>query len=409
MSRRRVIFAVTATTALAAGGPALAATSHPAAPVAALLKGAPHFFPAFTDTKAQRSALDPPALPCPAALDQVLSVTGQITNCHLPELPATGLPVPGNMAYYGGPVQTAPHVYLVFWGWGQSGAFPASEKCTPETLAEPGVAPATLACDPNGAGARMADFVSQVGGTAWAGVQTQYYQTVGGTKTYITNPSNFLAGIWTDDTNPISSSLTYTQMAQEAQRAASHFGVTGTALTDADFVIAQPADFSDPQAASAGYCAFHDITEPAVENGIYNSVEPGIVFTNMPYVLNNGAGCGENLVNPGPAGTIDGFTIALGHEIMEAETDPGAEDVLSNGSNIGGWYDVIDSDENGDKCAYVGSAAGLLGSAALPLPGAGSDITGNRGGSFPVQSLWSNGALGGLGYCAGTAHDLPAL
>ena len=47
----------------------------------------------------------------------------------------------------------------------------------------------------------MADFVSELGGTAWAGVQTQYYQVVNGVKTYMTNPKEQMAGIWADDTD----------------------------------------------------------------------------------------------------------------------------------------------------------------------------------------------------------------
>ena len=40
-----------------------------------------------------------------------------------------------------------------------------------ETITE-GSITATLACDPDGAGKRMADFVSQLGGTGWAGTSS---------------------------------------------------------------------------------------------------------------------------------------------------------------------------------------------------------------------------------------------
>lgn len=403
--------------ALAGGGPAaLAATglsvsaSTSGTSTSAQVKTGPHFFPSLTDTVAQRQALNPPAPPqCPTAVANALATASQgtVNNCHLPEPPATGAPVPGNMAYYGGPVQTVPHVYLVFWGWGESGAFPASDTCTPETLGEGTLPAVTVACDPDGAGKRMADFVSELGGTKWAGVQTQYYEVVNGQQIHITNPTAQLAGIWADDTNPTSAKITYTDMAKEAERAAAHFNVSGADLTNANFVIAQPANFSDPAAQSTGYCAFHDMTEPDLEGGIYNGITAGIAYTNMPYVLNQGAGCGQNLVNGGSAGRLDGFTIALGHEIEETVTDPGAEDVLPNGTQIGGWYDVLDSGENGDKCAYVGDDLGLTDPSGQPIPGAAGNITGNRGDQFPVQSLWSNAAAGGLGYCAGTGNDLP--
>src|ERR1700751_1487576 len=104
--------------------------------------------------------------------------------------PVAGAPAPVNMAYFGGHVQVVPKVYLVFWGWGQAGAF---DHTTPGMPAN----------DPDGAAARMTAFVNAMGGTAWTGSQTQYYeQDASGNKTYITNPTNQLAGVWYDDTNP---------------------------------------------------------------------------------------------------------------------------------------------------------------------------------------------------------------
>ena len=73
-----------------------------------------------------------------------------------------GQPAPVNMAYFGGHVQVTPKIYLVFWGWGQPGAF---DHTTPGFPAN----------DPDGAAARMTAFVKALGGTAWAGSQTRYY------------------------------------------------------------------------------------------------------------------------------------------------------------------------------------------------------------------------------------------
>jgi hypothetical protein len=42
-----------------------------------------------------------------------------------------------------------------------------------------------------------------------------------------------------------------------------------------------------------------------------------------------------------------------------------------------------------------------------PIPGAMGDITGNAGTTFAVQSLWSNQANAGTGYCAGAGTDSP--
>jgi serine protease len=366
-------------------------------------------------------SLQPPAPPCP----ENGLLPSPFSNCGLPEFPATTLPFPGNMAYWGGHVQTDPKVYIVYWGWGEPGAFPAGAACSPETLTEGSVS-ATLACDPDGAGKRMADFVDQMGGTAWAGTSSRYYETdAAGTKTFIANPPDQLGGIWADDTNdasglsttsssnPPGATNTYTDLAAEAARAVTHFGITD--LANADIVIAQPPSFSDPNAVSTGYCAFHDYTQPGLEGGIYNGIQPGIAYTNMPYALaiNSGGAnvCGENAVNSGAAGTLDGFSIVLGHEIEETITDPGAEDVLggsglNNQTFLGGWYDAADANENGDKCAWVGES--LTGGAGVtPIPGAMGDITGNAGETFAVQSLWSNDSAAGAGYCAGAGTDLP--
>jgi serine protease len=113
-------------------------------------------------------------------------------------------------------------------------------------------------------------------------------------------------------------------------------------------------------------------------------------------------------VNSGAQGKLDGFSIVLGHEMEETITDPGAEDVVGSGispSHLGGWYDTLDANENGDKCAWVGLNV-ATGQGTVPIPGALGDIKGNGGEIFAVQSLWSNAANAGTGYCAG-ANDSP--
>jgi serine protease len=307
--------------------------------------------------------------------------------CCIPGSPAApGVPVPPNMGYYGGHVQVTPKVYLVFWGWGQAGAFDHTTPGMPTY-------------DPDGAAQRMTNFVKAMGGTAWAGVQTQYYETDNGQNVYIQNPSNQFGGVWYDDANPIHDNVSGLELAQEAQRAVAHFGVTD--LHNSQFIIAQPQKFDEAGFNSgAGYCAWHDYTQEQY----YPGVQEGISFTNMPYVLNSGTSCGQNSVNSGfYAGRLDGFSIVMGHEIEETVTDPGAEDVI-NGVNLGGWYDQS-AWENGDKCAWVGYTDGIT--TPSTIPGGLNNIRGNDGNLYPVQSLWSNNAAGGTGWCAGAGNDLP--
>jgi hypothetical protein len=381
------------------------------------------------------------APPCPESglLPQIPGAPVNLGNCGIPEAPATTLPYLTPMVYWGGHVQTHPHLYLVFWGWGQSGAFP-KQNCTPETITE-GSLSATLPCDPDGAGKYMADFLAQLGGTRWAGVQTQYFETgPGGKQSYVTNDRNQLAGMWVDDsipanfektlyTNKAGPTNTFTLLGAEATNAAAHFGVSGSDLIDSNFIIVQPPGLSDPNAISLGYCAFHDYTiaeSPGNSYYKYPTVGRGIAYSNIPYQLAiNIAGmnvCGENAVNTDAKGKLDGFSIVLGHEVEEAVTDPGAEAISGNITTghetyWGAWYDAVDANENGDKCAWVGTpTTQILGIPNLPgeqalflhVPGAVGNITGNAGGRFAVQSLWSNAAAGGTGYCAGVANsDLP--
>jgi serine protease len=399
----------------ATGGLVLAGSSFAAAPApAAVPAHAPRFLPTVTKALATAKAdspLTPPAPPCPLppgvlppVPDSVPVVGGTTVGpcIKLPEFPAAGQPNLGNMAYWGGRVQVHPRVYLVYLGWGRRGAF--KDDCTPSKLVE-GKVRATLKCDPDGAGKRMADFVYQLGGTEWAGVQSQFYQVVNGVKTYISNDKNQLGGIWVDDVTPTSAKISYHDMAAEAQRAVKHFRIPAKALMDSNIVIAQPQNFSDPQAEKVGYCAFHDLIRADVDPKDYKGLTTQVPYTNMPYVLNQGSNCGEHMINSGAIGRLDAFTLALGHEIEETVTDPGAEDVIGQ-TPIGGWYDPLDGNENGDKCAYVGLNP-LTGGSLSAMPGRGANIRGNRGGTFAVQSLWSNNAAAGVGYCAGAGTDLP--
>src|SRR5947209_14634463 len=97
-------FAITAASAACAAG-AAAATHHPI------------YMPGVSSQ--QSSALAPPPVELPP-----VCVTSPATSACVPyQLPPAGQPTPVNMAYFGGHVQTAPRIYLVFWGWGESGAF----------------------------------------------------------------------------------------------------------------------------------------------------------------------------------------------------------------------------------------------------------------------------------------------
>ena len=273
------------------------------------------------DTTVVRPAVQPP--PILACLP--VTPPSPIPGC-VPPAPPAGEPWPVNMAYFGGHVQVDPKIYLIFYGWGRPGAFSTSAPPVPRATRFP-VTPAARA---SGCSASSSSSAAPSGPacrpstTRRSRTQRQTYNQ------YIQNPSNQFGGVWYDNTSPIDQNMTYTEIAQEAARGVAHFRATD--LLNSQFLVIQPQNYSDPQASSVGYCAWHDYTEPGIEKGIYNGVKPNISFTNMPYILNQGSSCGENSVNAGAKGTLDGESIVLGHEIEETVTDPGAEDPAPNGT-----------------------------------------------------------------------------
>jgi serine protease len=285
---------------------------------------------------------------------------------------AAGQPMPVNMAYFGGGVEVTPKIYLVLWGWGAPGGFDHTTPGRPTN-------------DPDGIAALMKRFIAAIGGTSWGNIMTQYYQdNANATYTNIKNPKQELAGVWADDTTPIHDNLTPMDLAREAAHAVQVLHITDLANTNV--VVATPQKFNEAGFNQGNYCAWHDYTTPVS----YPGVTQGIAFTNMPYVTNAGGGCGQDFVNPAPGGDVDGVTIVLGHEIAEAITDPGAEEQAGLIQN-GAWFDY-QGWENGDKCAWVGDG--------LQIPGAPFNMVGNDGRAYPVQTLWSNQSLQGLGYCS---------
>jgi serine protease len=233
----------------------------------------------------------------------------------------------GPLLYGGGPIQKTPKVYLTYWGW--HGSDPAAER------------------------AYIERFFGGVGGSGWANIQTQYTGTGQGS---ITNPTGQLAGTWADDATTPLPVITDQQIADEAVRSEQHFGFSA----DADYFVLTPSG-TGTVGFRAVYCAWHSAT---------NDGSKVVAFTNLPYQTDAGSSCGQNFVNSGSAGTLDGVSIVGGHEYAEAVTDP---------QPSSGWVDAT-GQENGDKCAWISSGSGRARNISL------------SSGQFAVQTLWSNAA-----------------
>jgi len=165
----------------------------------------------------------------------------------------------------------------------------------------------------------------------------------------------------------------------EAVKAATHFGNTTQTpnLNDQYVIVSATGTHPDGfNTASGAFCAWHDWNgDPFV--GV-TSPYGDIAFTNMPYVTDLGASCGENFVNAGTAGLQDGISIVNGHEYAETITDQ---------NPAGGWTDSSGA-ENADKCAWItpGTSGGSF------------DLT-LATGTFAMQTTWANDGAAGAGAC----------
>ncbi len=262
-------------------------------------------------------------------------------------------------------------VYLVFYGsqWGTQG-----------TNAQGDV---TLSGDPSGEAPYLQNLFKGLGtgGETWSGVMTQYCQGVAtGTETCPTSnqfhvgypTGGALAGVWVDESAASPAAATAFQLGTEAVNAAAHFGNTTAASNRyAQYDIISPTGTDPDTYQQQGFCAWHDYNgDPYV--GV-TSPYGDIAFTNMPYVTDVGAECGENFVNSGSAGLLDGVSMVNGHEYAETITDQ---------DPAGGWTNSS-GEEVGDLCAWnEGPGA----------PAANLTLT---TGKFAMQSIWGNDGAGG--------------
>lgn len=228
----------------------------------------------------------------------------------------------GGLLYNGGPVQHNVQVYLVFWGsqWDS---------------------------DSNGVEQYVQGMFGGLGtgSDSWSTVTSQYTDNSGSGPVF---GGAVLAGSWVDDSQPAPQSAAQADIAAEAEAGVSFFGITPT--NDTQIVVLSPSGTNPDNFPNAGFCAWHD----------YDGT---VSYTNMPYVLDAGSGCGANSVQS----QFDGFSIVGGHEYAESLTDP---------QPSSGWV-ASDGEENGDLCAWQN-----LGTISLPT------------GTFAMQPTWSNAAGG---------------
>lgn len=242
------------------------------------------------------------------------------------------------LVYNGGSVQHSPHVYLLLWGpnWSSDPTQAASAAYLESFYAGLGVEPQD----------------------SWSTITSQYGDGSG----FPTLTGSVYEGAFQDTSTP-PSGVDQSQLGAEADAFASTHGIMD--LANAQIVVATqsgtcPQGFYSPNCdgGSGDYCAWHS-----------NSNEP---YTNLPYILDAGSGCGEDILQS----QYDGFSIVGGHEYAETITDP---------FPVSGWWDSSDPSggEIGDKCAWRDPVSGNIDIGTVTL----------STGTFAMQPLFNNDAL----------------
>jgi hypothetical protein len=180
-----------------------------------------------------------------------------------------------------------------------------------------------------------------------------------------------LSGVWYDNSKASPSAATAAQLGQEAVSAASHFGNTTAASNRYAYYVILSPHGTNTDNYQGSYCAWHDWNGDVGASSPYGD----IAFSNQPYNIDSGQGCGVNFVNSGSAGTLDGYTMTLGHEWHEMMSDQNPAGGWTN--HTGGTYN---GQENSDECAWL--APGTTGGAA--------NISFGSFGTYAEQASWSN-------------------
>jgi serine protease len=178
-----------------------------------------------------------------------------------------------------------------------------------------------------------------------------------------------LSGVWYDNATASPSAATALQLGQEAVRAAGHFGNTTAASNRYAYYVILSPHGTNPDNYQGQYCAWHDYNKDVGATSSYGD----IAFSNQPYNIDSGAGCGVGFVNS--PGTLDGWTMTLGHEWHE---------MMSDQNPAGGWTNHTGSSyngqENSDECAWL--SPGTAGGAA--------NVSFGSFGTYAEQASWSN-------------------
>jgi hypothetical protein len=245
----------------------------------------------------------------------------------------------GNLKFTGDSAGAASAAQQMFKGIGTNGELWSADLT--QWCDGPGVATGATACPASGA-----NYIP--------------YQTGG-----------VLSGVWYDNAAASPSAATAAQLGNEAVKAAAHFGNTTAASNRYAYYVILSPHGTNPDNYQGQYCAWHDWNGDVGVSSPYGD----IAFSNQPYNIDSGAGCGVGFVNGSTNGKLDGYTMTLGHEWQE---------MMSDQNPAGGWTNHTTSSysgqENSDECAWISPGQ----------PGGAANISFGSFGTFAEQASWSN-------------------
>ena len=267
-----------------------------------------------------------------------------------------------SMTYHGGPVLLGATVYLDFWGSEWQNGFTGCSVPVPllGQLAGP-------CYSANQVMSYAIGLVSSWGGSPWRNTDTQYCQgaaagavNCGAGLARISDPNNQFGGSWID-TAPVPGTPGQQDIGNEAQNALNHFHPgAGSDPTGLYYVFTPPGKLVP--GSGTDFCGYHSAYT-------YPDGSVSFSFAYEPYIFNQPS-CGRNFVNSSNDsfghGYMDGLSMVMGHEVAEAETDPGAGTAWTDSSGGSG--------EVGDKCNFD--------------PASNNVGFGNH--YYAMQPLWSN-------------------
>lgn len=278
---------------------------------------------------------------------------------------------PGDLAYYGGPVQHSPTTYLIFWG------------------------PSWTTTD-SGTAAVVESYFNDLSGSSFENILTQYYDSTNGAIANIENFSS--ANVYFDTSTPPTDntcaggvvnltepSVEDVSLRQEVQNAIAARGWPSNGSNGVYLVYTPNGDYINgpgsmecnyPAYQNGGWCAYHDV---------FSASTSLLEYAAMPYP---GSGCrlSDAGITP-PSGNVEGDSLVnlQSHEEFETITDP----------QLNAWIDSYGY-EIGDKCAWV-------------FPTSGSNPNGyttlNNGGTFAMQMEYSNASRS----CVNTYNGVPTV